>query len=697
MNKEINNVLITNGFVAVSAPSKNNNVSMRTAATVVNNMNFYGFTPSKNVLDYILDMNKEEIENFWAQIKPSLEDLTASDRNMGEFIVYKNFPTEVLEMSVAESVIKQILIYLGVSYDSLTEAEEEREELTQTVDYKVLELADDNTLQNIFNNLQNKTTAWNDTEKNSALVLFSENEVYVDISESTFKENGVFIAKEALKNNIIITASNATDVLRLAVEDGAVLRGKVNFKKMKRSERKFFLNLLENTKNLEEDMAMKKTLWKKFLKLLHPSDYSFKRVLVAYDKLYNNKLKSFESKFQNAMESNHKEAVKLAKSRVGFFIRNLHYMYGVIGNDALEAFSSVLEKATITQLVKLDKYLETVNKRENFLIAPNGNWKKVQTIKNDKVKFNEDDLTNIRKAISKELDVKLSELYPHGVILDERMKDVKLPSNDLELDFYGRGTSFDIPENIQTIRTASYWAIESRDSVWFDNGFNFLNDKFKPLGACCWNRQQFGKGAILSGDPINIRDLKGRACQMLDLNIDELIKSGVRYATWNVLSYNSIPFNEAQDLVLTMQMCENPLEGNTYEPSLASMVFKVGGSNLVKYVAYVDLVERKVVFLDLNIKGNTQSAVSNTNQVAELFPQILEHLNCAPSVYELFDHMTNKQEAFPELEEDTEDKDMPILIAYNDSDIDIPDQASAFIVEHVNEDNSFTKIDLLSI
>ena len=137
MNKEINNVLITNGFVAVSAPSKNNNVSMRTAATVVNNMNFYGFTPSKNVLDYILDMNKEEIENFWAQIKPSLEDLTASDRNMGEFIVYKNFPTEVLEMSVAESVIKQILIYLGVSYDSLTEAEEEREMLKQTVTAKL--------------------------------------------------------------------------------------------------------------------------------------------------------------------------------------------------------------------------------------------------------------------------------------------------------------------------------------------------------------------------------------------------------------------------------------------------------------------------------------------------------------------------------------------------------------------------------
>jgi len=189
----------------------------------------------------------------------------------------------------------------------------------------------------------------------------------------------------------------------------------------------------------------------------------------------------------------------------------------------------------------------------------------------------------------------------------------------------------------------------------------------------------------------------GRACQILDLDIEELIKSGVRYASWNVLSFNNLPFKDANDLILSLQMCENPLEGNVYEPSLSSMVFKVGGENKVKHIAYIDLVERKVVFLDLNINGNTQSAHENTESISETLPLFIEHLNCSPSVYDMFKHMDNKVSSFPKINDDTDVKLFPIVVAYTDSDLNIPDGCSAFIVNAANDENSFEKIDLLSI
>lgn len=710
MNQELLNVLLSNGYTAVPSPIQNAETSMRYVATIVNNMNFYGFTPSKEVLDVLLELDQSQVESYWNEVKPVLESVTASDRNMSEHIVYKNFPQEVLDMEQSEYWIKQVLIYLGCPVEFLTEEEKVRPELTQEVQLKVLSLAKEDTLQVIFNNLQSKNTAWNDVDKEQALILFKNDGVYVDISEATFKENGAFLAKYAFENNMPIAVKNATDVLRLAVEEGQTLRGNVRFRKMKRSERRFFLHLLENTKNLEDDMAMKKKMWKKFLRLLSPSDYSFNRVIKAYDKLYNNKLLSFEGKFKKAMEANHKEALSLAQSRVGFFINNIHYMYGVIGVDVLNRFADVADKATLTQLTKLHKYLSSVNERKHFLVAPNGNWNKLQVLENNKVKFEQSHLDVFLPKISQVINQKLGEVFPNGVILDERTKNIKMPTNDLELDLYGRGTSFDIPENISVIRTASYWSIESDGCVWFDNGFNFLNEDFEALGACCWNHPTFPsshrrseeKAAFFSGDPVNISDLKGRACQMIDLNIDKLVKEGARYAVWNVLSYNGLPFKDADDLVLSMQFCEDALEGNAYEPSRASMLFRIGGENKVKHVAVLDLVERQIKFLDLNIKGSTGSAFENRKQISDLLPKFFEHLECSTSVYDVFAHFENKVDAYPEMdvEDDGEELDvneLPVLVAYDDVDMVIPDGAKAFVMNHLNEENAFEKFDLLSL
>lgn len=703
MNKELNKVLVINGYTQVPSPIEKSKTSIPYVATIVGNMNFYGFTPSKEALDALLSLDVEQLENYWSETKLVLESITASDRNMGDFIVYKNFPQEVLNMSEAEYWLNQIFIYLGCPAEYLREEEKVRPELTQKIDFKILSLAKEDSLQTIYSNLQNKNTKWTDLEKESALTLLKSKAVFVDISDSKFKENGVLLAKYALENGSIIKATNATDVLRLAVEEGSQLRGNVSFRKMKRSERKFFLNLLENSKNLEEDMAMKKSMWKKFLRLLSPSDYHFERVIKAYDKLYNNKLTSFESDYKQALANkDYSKAIALSQSRVGFFVKNIHHLYSLMGMKALTSFLEVAGKATIMQLVKLHKYMSTVNERENFLVAPNGSWSKLQVIKNEKKKITQEDLDAFLCGLSSVINEKLTEKFPNGIVLDEKTKEIKMPTNDLELDSYGRGTSFDIPENIKTIRTASYWKKnDSSKTIWFDNGFNFVGNDFEPLGTCCWDSEFFGnKGAYFSGDPVNSRELLGRACQMIDLDLEKLKEAGVRYACWNVLSYSDITFNEADDLILSMQYCEDALKGNVYEPSRSSMVFRVKGENKVKHIAVIDVKERKVIFLDLNIKGEIQSARRNLKRISEMLPLFMEHLESSVSVYDLFSHYENKLNEYPSFNEEDENFDLsklPVYIAYTDKDISIPKDAKAFVMSHLNENNSFEKIDLLSI
>ena len=61
------------------------------------------------------------------------------------------------------------------------------------------------------------------------------------------------------------------------------------------------------------------------------------------------------------------------------------------------------------------------------------------------------------------------------------------------------------------MRTASYWKSgPTRGNIWYDNGWNFFDAQWQPLGVCCWNVNTFADGAaIFSGDPTNAKDLQG--------------------------------------------------------------------------------------------------------------------------------------------------------------------------------------------
>jgi hypothetical protein len=259
------------------------------------------------------------------------------------------------------------------------------------------------------------------------------------------------------------------------------------------------------------------------------------------------------------------------------------------------------------------------------------------------------------------------------------MEMVKLQTNDQELASYGRGTVFPIPEEMTFLRTASYWENNSSwANTWYDNGWNFFDENWDSVGTCCWNRTyDLGEAAVFSGDPTNSKEMKGRACQMIDLYIDKLIEKGVRYAVWNVLAYSHIPFSQATGEVLaTLQWGEDPQSGKLYEPSRAQLVFPLQGDNKTKYIAYIDLVERNLVYMDANLKGRVSSAAANTAILSEQMPAFVDYLDSLPSVADLFRHAPGN-----------------VPVVYTDAEREIP-EGQAYVFKAENEENSYEQLDL---
>jgi hypothetical protein len=119
--ENINNlILLSNNLVDVSfnkTSEKGKTASHALVGTLVSNLLSYGYVPSVKLMDVFRHSTVEQLGSIWKGLEPSLKEITGANRNMENFVVYKNFPKEVLEMSKGEYWINQIFMYLGAPND----------------------------------------------------------------------------------------------------------------------------------------------------------------------------------------------------------------------------------------------------------------------------------------------------------------------------------------------------------------------------------------------------------------------------------------------------------------------------------------------------------------------------------------------------------------------------------------------------
>ena len=685
-------ILLENNLVSIPEGKFKTKLSKEVLATIFANLAYYGFVLSKDAYKKLSYLDNKSVELWWANIEPVLKEVTGDNRKMDDFVVYKNFPKEVLNMTESEYWFNQILMYIGLPNEIFTQEEKNRKPLKDKIKLKVLQLSNENSTKSILDTLLGSPARWTNDQFSYVCHFIIKEKLDFNISKVPFKENMVQIVSKVFDEGVELKIKSATDVLRLAIglSDGDVsMRTNTKFKSFTRKQRIFLLNLLDNSTNLEEDTARDANKWKKFIYALHPGDYAnkFLNVNKVYNLLYKDKVTTFNSKVEKSLrEVNDAEFFSLISQRPGEFVRRLNSSIKNFGHDAATQFAKVADKLTVSQLLKLKKYLETCNERIFKTIAPKGNWTKMQVLLND-VKINDNTrlflMTTIEHLIAQKLKLKL----PNSLInLGENMDMVKLQTSDSDLTPYGRGTSFPIPDNVKFIRSASYWATTGEfGNTWFDNGWNFFDKNWKTMATCCWtNVNELGGAAVFSGDPTNSKDMEGRACQMIDLYLDKLEEAGVRYAVWNILAYSKITFSKATDVYAALQWGEKPQQGKLFEPSRCQLSFQLKGDNLTKYISYVDVKERKVVYMDANLYGNVQSANTNAGKLEEVMPAFMEYLDTIPSVKDLFCGLTS-------------DSKKAIKVVYNDDEVSLKDNELAYVFKPVKEANSFTQLNLTEL
>lgn len=683
-----NLILIKNNYLAV--PQSDGELSIETIGTLVSNLAYYGYAPSADVLSQLMESDDDTINAWWPDIEQALKQITGDDKPMAEFVVYKNFPAEVLEMSQAEYWIKQIFMYIGFSNDYFTQEVLEREEADDNLDLKVLRLADNSTVRNIQTGLLGQPARWTEAQTAEVSYLTFEEGLPCDVATIPFKENMVTIARQAIERGAEIAVGSATDVLRLgvALSDGDVtLRTNTKFRNFSRAERRMLLGMLESCAgNLSEDVARRRGVWKRFIRNLHPNDYAkrYPAVVKVQDTLYKSgKIDTHNSMLESYIANADVRAVALAVKRPGDFARRLQKMLAIFGMDAAGPFAeSVVPKLTTTQLLKLHNYVLYTNIRTKRMFPPKGNWSRVQIVDND-LNIDDDCRDLLIEAINAELGSRINAAFPGGVTVDPSAHYVKLKDNDSTLTDYGRGTVFPLPDEVNFIRTASYWEHKGYGNSWFDNGFNFFDEEWKPMGTVCWNHTQplFDNGCVFSGDPTNSKDAKGRACQMIDLYVDKLAKAGVRYAVWNILCYSRVKFSQAEVVYASLQWGKDPAKGKLFDPARCQLSFPINSDNLTSYIAYLDVAERKIVYMDAAFAGQVSSAGCNEAKLAETMPAYLEYLDTLPSVGDLFAQA---------------DLGPTALITYSDAEYDLDGQ-KAYVFRPENANNSYEEIDISSV
>lgn len=106
-------VLIQNGLIEIPT-AFNSTLPTDQLATLLANLAYFGYTLSKEACGKLMKLDTQTATEWWYPVEKTLQEITGENRKMGKFVVYKNFPDEVLNMSQTEYWIKQIFMYIGL-------------------------------------------------------------------------------------------------------------------------------------------------------------------------------------------------------------------------------------------------------------------------------------------------------------------------------------------------------------------------------------------------------------------------------------------------------------------------------------------------------------------------------------------------------------------------------------------------------
>jgi hypothetical protein len=438
----------------------------------------------------------------------------------------------------------------------------------------------------------------------------------------------------------------ATDVLRLAValSDGDVsLASSVKFTKFTRAWRRTLLAWLERTGNPVEDMLRWKKRWIRLGERLHPGDYAevFPKTYAAFKALRNDeRVVTFNSQMEALLAARNAEsALRMLESRPGDLARRLDHLLRIATDRDTVLAKFRLTAASVSTPVLL-QMLAHFRQRDSMpdlrIFFPKGEVGKLFAIPCELPVLP----SHVRGEVTSLCEEALVERFSKkpslgNCWLDSRMAHYIVPlaqrSASKALRTITRGSRLPLP-CAKVLRFFIWWRNGSSRTDIDLSAALFDADQRHVDHLSYYNLKNFG--GCHSGD---IVDAPQGASEFIDVELDKLRASKVRYILMMISSFTSQPYCDLPECFAGWMSRQESGSGEVYEPSTVQDKLDVASNTRICIPAVFDLEAQEVIWADLALKNHPAYSNNAINNLSSLSLMLRSLTSIAkPDLHTLF-------------------------------------------------------------
>lgn len=569
-----------------------------------------GYMINPKQIPYITGNRAIELYN---NIVPNLKDLLG-DGNYRP--LYIGFPKQVMEMSEFELFIDQITHYASNGTWFPNGYTNSNPIMFEHVEYKVINLCTEDEFKKIFTDLISVNNSLTPTDTSIVKWFVESGQELVMPEDVPFKENLCLLASLGVEN---IPVKTPTDVLRIAVHmsggdislpsvpKGMRDKDAFKFKKFTRKERRYLLQLLENSSCDVTEMKLKVNRWIRLGEIIHPNHYAdkFPNAFRAFANLRNNikNVKTFNSKFLHLIQkgvstSELKQGLNILLERPGEFARRLDFLLRTHDTKlVLSKFTKVSNKVSNKVLFEMFNHFNSRDKVEDRYVTIKGhkNPRKINPLE----PLSPTIITSVKTLILQQIYDNFSkkEKMEGTFYIDPRLKDFPIPANMRSISegllAVPRGAKIPIGTNANCVRFYTHW-VDKNGREDLDLSAFLLSADGRKTSQLSWNgslKESFG---CHSGD---VRCVVGDCAEYVDVLIDKAIEAGFRYVVMSVTNFQNRALKTVNPTIGWMER-EFPESSTCWSPKSVKNSISLDSYHTSSKVGYVDLVERCFVYID---------------------------------------------------------------------------------------------------
>ena len=577
--------------------------------------------------------NKEDQGVILSASQDNLQEIVEAAKNLKGDVQYKvmypNFPKQVVEASDIELFLNALFHYTGdmLGLRIMPEyIEEVREKLDENVKVENLSVAFENDMSDLLVEIASQGQPFSVQDLEDVKTLSKNVEIF-EMPEIFVKENLVQLVQVFPNLDFSKSFKTVTDVLRLAVaySDGDVSLSENTKFHLSRKQRRDVLSLLDqvliNNSDNVEDFGRYAEQWKRLAYHLHYHEYASDRVKEALNVVQSQKIRSFDSRVEEAISGRDlNTVVSLLSSRPGVFARRLAEILRKFDIDRLfvvEAFAKVSSKVSVRVLVQMWNHF---NGATSDVLAHNVFQVKSR---NQKTGMKENTLVGDQSDVIDAIEAGLRNRFDKKVYVKNENDDayvipmgVRSASSGLRV--VGRGSRMKMADDKSTIRMFMHW-LDIDEDGWTNrvdldlSGF-FINGDFTNAQTISYYNL-LGDGAVHSGDITSAPD---GAAEFIDVNIEKALANGWRYVAMTVYSYTGQTFDRIPEAWAGVMLRDKVQSGEIFEASTVEHRYDLNSNARNSTPVVFDLTTREMIWWDSEVSTHNNSLFNVANNETRL-------------------------------------------------------------------------------